>query len=85
MIIIAGAEHPRTVKYISISPKHCFHCHNDSYWIFEKTTYFISLFFVPVAPYRREYLNYCGICGKTLKLTREDFERMVKNEARAYK
>lgn len=84
MIIIAGAGHPISKKFITLKIQHCFHCNNDTYWILEKTRYYISLFFLPVIPFKTEYLYYCPICGNSEKLGKEEFERKVKYEAKPY-
>jgi hypothetical protein len=85
MIIIAGAGQTKSEKYISKNTRHCYHCNNESFWIYEKTKHYVSLFFVPVAPYKTEYLVYCGICGSTEVLSKEDFAYKIKTEAREYK
>lgn len=84
MIIIAGAGHPKSEKYITKNVKHCMHCNNDAYWILEKIKYHITLFFLPVAPYKTEYLFYCSICGNTTNLEKDDFEQRVRTDAQPY-
>ncbi len=84
MIIIAGAGHPKTEKYITIKRFNCQHCHNNSYWILEKTRYFVSLFFMPVVPYKTVYRYYCSICGNMVELSKEEFERKQKLETKPY-
>ncbi len=85
MIIIAGAGHPKSEKYLTKKPVHCFHCNNDPFWILEKTKYHVTLFFLPVAPYKTEYRYYCSICGNTVMLSKEEFEHKVRLEARPFK
>ncbi len=85
MFIIAGAGHPKTEKHITVKPVHCYHCNNDVFWILEKTKYHITLFFIPVVPYKTEYLYSCSICGSSSKLSKEEFERRVQFETRPYK
>jgi hypothetical protein len=84
MIIIAGAGHPKTEKHITTNMFHCDRCNNTSYWILEKTKYHITLFFLPVAPYKTDYLFYCSICGNGSKLDKESFENKVKFNAKPY-
>jgi hypothetical protein len=84
MIIIAGAGHPKSEKYITRTVKHCNHCNNAAYWILEKTKYHITLFFLPVAPYKTDYFFYCSICGNSSKLEKNDFEQRVRTDARPY-
>lgn len=84
MIIIAGAGHPKSEKFVSMNTRHCSHCNNDSLWILEKIRYHITLFFLPVAPYKTDYLFYCSICGNTIKLSKSEFETKVNSDARPY-
>jgi len=39
------------------------------------------LFFMPVVPFKTEYVYYCPICGNTEILDRETFESKIKREA----
>ena len=84
MIIIAGAGHPKTEKFITTRMLHCSHCNNTAYWILEKTKHHITLFFLPIAPYKTDYLFYCSICGNGGKLEKDEFERKVRIEAKPY-
>ena len=84
MIIIAGAGHPKSEKYITKQLKHCTRCNNTNYWILEKIKYHVTLFFMPVVPYKTEYVLFCSICGHKIILEKEDFERMVRYDARPY-
>jgi hypothetical protein len=80
MIFIAGTQ-PKTEQYQSLQVKHCARCHNDSQWILQKNQQFISLFFMPVVPYKTEYVYYCPVCGNAETLDRETFETKIKKEA----
>ena len=84
MIIIAGAGHTKSEKHLLKTDKHCFHCNNVSKWILQKTKHFITLFFLPVVPYKTEYLLYCQICGNTIKFDKDEYERMIKFETKPY-
>ncbi|WP_024446430.1 zinc-ribbon domain-containing protein [Mycolicibacterium iranicum] len=41
----------------------CGRCHNTSQWIRVREFKQFSLFFVPVARWKRRNLEVCGICG----------------------
>ncbi|OAN41767.1 zinc-ribbon domain-containing protein [Mycolicibacterium iranicum] len=41
----------------------CGRCHNTSQWIRVREFKQFSLFFVPVARWKRRTLEMCGICG----------------------
>ena len=76
MIIIAGAGHANREKYLIKEDKHCFHCNNSSKWILQKIKYFITLFFLPVVPYKTTFELFCPICGNSVKLEKETFNQM---------
>ncbi len=78
MIFIAGAG-PRTERYISHKSEYCFRCGNTNRWILQKTRYFITLFFLPVVPFKTEYTYSCPVCGNTIALTEEEFNEKLKN------
>ncbi len=73
MIFIAGAE-PKTEKYRLSKTEFCHRCHNQSHWILQKSRYFITLFFLPVIPFKTDYLYYCSICGNQIILNKEEFD-----------
>lgn len=85
MIIIAGAGSPKTEQYISKKTEHCFRCNNDRRWVLQKTSYFITLFFLPVAPYKTTYVYFCPVCNNTVELDKEKFGYKVENEAEPLK
>ncbi len=80
MIIIAGAQ-PKTEQYRAAETKYCFRCRNESRWILQKTRYFITLFFLPVAPVKTEYRYFCPICQNAENITREEFEKLLQKGA----
>ena len=84
MIIIAGAGHPKTEKHITTKMKHCDRCNNTAYWILEKTKYHVTLFFMPVAPYKTDYSFYCSICGNATKLDKDEYEQKIRSDVKPY-
>ncbi|MCB2208287.1 MAG: zinc ribbon domain-containing protein [Bacteroidetes bacterium] len=85
MIIIAGAGHRQNEKYLLNEDKHCFHCNNTSRWILQKTRHFITLFFLPVAPYKTTYTLYCPICGNSIKLDKENYDQKKRSGSQPFK
>lgn len=85
MIIIAGAGSPKIEKYISKTTEHCYHCNNNNHWILQKTTFYITLFFLPVAPYKTAYTYFCPICTNSVELDKGSFEYKIKHEANPLK
>ncbi len=80
MIFIAGAQ-PKTERYRSPETKYCFRCRNESRWILQRTRYFITLFFLPVAPVKTEYSYYCPICQNGETITKEQFDDLLRKGA----
>lgn len=83
MIIIAGANQ-KNERFITLKTKPCGRCNNQSFWILEKAKHFVTLFFLPVVPYKTEYHFYCSICGNSQLLNKEEFEKEVNLNSRPY-
>ncbi len=83
MIIIAGAG-PRSEKHLMKAEKHCFRCNNTGRWVLQKRRHFITLFFLPVVPYKTEYLMYCPICGNSVELSKEEYEQETRSDAEPF-
>ena len=42
-----------------------------------KLTTWFTLFFIPIIPYKRQYLLVCPICGQAQQVTREEFDSLA--------
>ncbi len=73
MIFIFG-YHPVTKTVGPVEEKTCTHCHNTRHWLLSKTTYYISLFFVPVIPTKNQRFMYCPICKAGEELAESEFK-----------
>ncbi len=67
----------------------CENCHHQKHWLLKKSTYYVSLFFLPVIPTKRQLSISCPVCNFSHSLTREDFAKQEKlallnNEALKY-
>jgi len=80
MIFIFGAGHKSNEEYRLHLVSHCNNCNNDSKWMIGKVTHKVSLFFVPLVPYKFEYITYCPICKHGYKISKEDFEQKLLRE-----
>ncbi len=85
MIIVAGAGHRKNEKSQLKDDKYCFNCNNTSKWILQKSKHFLTLFFLPVAPYKTEYMLFCPICGNSIKLEKTGYEKMKTSDLTSYK
>ena len=77
MFFIFGAGHKANEEYQLDTITHCKHCNNDAKWMIGKVTHKASLFFVPIVPYKFEYITYCPICKNGHKITKLDFEQKL--------
>ena len=73
MIFIFGF-HPVTKTVGPIEEKLCSHCNNKKHWLLTKSTYYISLFFIPLIPTKRQYLEQCPICQNNNELAESEFK-----------
>lgn len=66
----------QTVWFIGqVLERHCEHCGNTGYWLlFRRTTWF-TLFFIPVIPYKTEWLYICPICKDSVQLNSGQIEK----------
>ena len=48
--------------------RNCPHCNNTSQWARIRQFSQISLFFIPVARWKRRQLEVCGICGAAVEV-----------------
>jgi len=74
MLFIFGAGYQTHTNRAYLKARYCFHCNNSARWILSKTTTLISLFFIPVIPYKNEYAEYCPVCKQGKKLSRSEYE-----------
>ncbi|NOX47535.1 MAG: hypothetical protein GXO89_11230 [Chlorobi bacterium] len=74
MFFILGAGHKSNEEYQLETISHCGHCNNDSKWMIGKVTHKASLFFVPLVPYKTEFITYCPICKNGHMISKGDFE-----------
>jgi hypothetical protein len=81
LFIIFSFGH-RTVKsFGSLSNQLCDHCHNTINKDILKVTTWFTLFFIPIIPYRIEYMIVCQICRSALKISKVDFEQIIEGES----
>ena len=67
----------RTVKnYGPVRKIQCNKCSNETSWLLQKLTTWFTLFFIPVIPYKRDYLLVCPVCRCCLELDKEEFDEL---------
>lgn len=53
----------------------CSHCNNEEYWVLVRKTTWFTLFFVPVIPYKTEWLLICPVCKYGVELKAEQVQK----------
>jgi len=53
--------------------------------VLAKTSLYITLFFLPVAPYKTTYTYFCPVCNHSITLDKEKFEYKIRHEAEPFK
>jgi len=77
LFIIWGFGH-RTTKIMGDMPESlCSRCNNRTARQIVKLTTWITLFFIPVLPYKKHYLLTCPICGQAQELTKTEFDSLT--------
>lgn len=56
----------------------CTSCRKKSYWKLRSDIYWITIFSLPLFPYRNKYFWQCDVCGNEKLLTKEQFENIRK-------
>lgn len=65
----------RTVRNVGpIFVRECPNCHNTVTWRLVVARSWLTLFFIPVIPYRREYLMVCPVCEYSVELDKRQYE-----------
>ena len=59
-------------------PYRCRNCSNVSVWALSIVTTWFSLFFIPVIPYKRDYMMTCRVCRGGTRLTKTQFEESLR-------
>lgn len=77
MFIIWGFGHQTVRSFGSAAAQRCSRCNNTISRELVKVTTWFTLFFIPIIPYRKEYLLICPICRDAVKISKVDFEQLV--------
>lgn len=55
----------------------CPRCNNTSEWVIHQAKTYFSIFFIPLIPYRNEFLLSCPVCRETRAITAEEKDRLL--------
>lgn len=77
MFFIIGWGHPIKKTIGPINEILCSNCNNSKHWLLEKTTEWVTLFFIPIIPSRTRYYTYCPICKQGQMLKKEEFDSLI--------
>ncbi|MBE6011290.1 zinc-ribbon domain-containing protein [Anaeropeptidivorans aminofermentans] len=77
MFFIFGFGH-RTVKiFTTLPPTGCQNCHNNVEMGIVRVTSWFTLFFIPIIPYKKEYLVVCPICKGGTRISKSEFDAIL--------
>jgi len=79
MIFIFGFGNQTTKDFGNMPAQYCGRCHNQTRRMITKATTWFSLFFIPLIPYRSNYLLVCPICTDARELEKYEFEEILRN------
>lgn len=77
MFIIWGFGYKTVKSFGTVAERPCENCKNRVNDEILKVTTWFTLFFIPILPYRKEFLLVCPICRNALKISKVDFEMIV--------
>ena len=76
-MIIFGFGRRTTRRFGPYEGGACRSCGKSAYSELLKVTTWFTLFFIPVIPYRFEFLLACPVCGYAVKISKVDFEKLT--------
>lgn len=77
MIFIFGFDHEK-IKHIGpLDKETCAQCKQTDYHLLLKASYWFTLFFLPVFPYRTRLLVSCSVCSFVRDIDKEEFEHLL--------
>ncbi|MDR1066966.1 MAG: zinc ribbon domain-containing protein [Clostridiales bacterium] len=79
MFFIFGFGHKTIKRFGQINEDSCHRCNNNVKRELVKVTTWFTLFFIPIIPYKTQYLLICPICSDSYALGKAEFDYMVKN------
>ncbi len=74
MPIIFGWGKQTLKEFGTLGESYCQRCHNGTHRRLVLRRIWFTLFFIPIIPYRTEYLVVCPICNGGTLLDKEEFE-----------
>lgn len=77
MIIFGWGK--RTMKHYGFSERrNCTNCHNIRTWELRRYRTWITLFFIPVIPYKQMVVKVCPVCGSYAEVSKMELEQAIK-------
>ena len=75
MFFVIGSD--RKTRVIGpVEKRTCSHCNNTDFWELHELRDYVSIFFIPVIPYRTNYLLVCPICRLAREVDSAEVEPM---------
>lgn len=76
MFFIFGIGNRKSERIGPISERTCPNCNNRRYWDLVRVSSWFSLFFIPIFPYKNEYLLMCPVCRLSEKVNFDRFSEL---------
>ena len=73
MIFIFGFNHQINFNAGPLAEETCTKCNVRDFWNLEKTTFWFTVFFIPLIPYKTSYFKRCTSCNFQLPLEKEEY------------
>ena len=76
MFFVVGIGNRKTKVLGPVEKRVCPNCGREDWWELHRLRDFVTLFFVPVFPYKTQHLIVCPICNLAHEVAPESLERM---------
>lgn len=77
MLIIFGIGNKKLEEKHSSKTEHCSHCNNTTHWIATKSNAYVSIFFLPIFPYKTSFAYHCPICNHGRLISKEEYYNLI--------
>lgn len=79
MLVIFGSNDHVEEEHEQRFVLHCHNCNNDSRWKLSKVISKISLFFIPLIPYKTKYYSWCPVCKDGFEIDENEYQKRIKS------
>lgn len=77
MFVIFSLADRKTKQLGNTGMMDCPRCGNTTAWTIRQEKTYFSLFFIPLIPYRTEFLLSCPVCRETRAINEDEKDRLL--------